>query len=141
MALSSVNNMISLQESQLIHMLEQGPARARVEDNAENRRAWMAAGGQNLPVRTEVPGTNDRSIAQAAVAPETWEPLDPAFNPENINALLLAMQTQQASLDTTLLVGNSSTGPGGRSLIDYLTAPENALDADNDDTAALDAMP
>ena len=42
MALSSVNNMISLQESQLIHMLEQGPARARVEDNAENRRAWMA---------------------------------------------------------------------------------------------------
>ncbi len=139
MAVSSVNNMISLQESQLIHMLAQSPARARAEDSAENRRAWMAAGGQNLPVGMELPGTKDRGTAETVPALETWEPIDQAFSPDNINALLLAMQTQQASLDTTMLVGSSSAGPGGRTLVDYLTAPDTALDAANDDDTGEDA--
>lgn len=143
MAVSSVNNLISLQESQLIQSLAQQSARARTETGAENRRAWMAAqgaeGGQNLPPLQELPGADDQLAAEAAGT--TFEPIDPSFSPENINALLLAMQTQQASLDTTLLLGGSAAGPGGRTLVDYLTSPDNvASDAANDDGVMPDPL-
>lgn len=136
MAVSSVNSMISFQESQLIHMLAQAPGRARTEDSAENRRAWLAAGGQNLPAPLEGGGMKDPAVHHALPQDTPWEPIDPAFSPEYINALLSAMQTQQASLDTTMLVGSSSAGPGGRTLVDYLIAPEAAPDAANDDVVA-----
>ncbi len=138
MAVSSVNNLISLQESQLIQLLAQQSARARTEGNAENRKAWQAAqgaeSGQNLPGQPKAPGINDQPAADEPLA--AFEPIDPALSPDNINALLLEMQTQQASLDTTLLLGGSTAGPGGRTLVDYLTSPENiAADAANDDGA------
>ncbi len=60
----------------------------------------------------------------------------PALSPDNINSLLLEMQTHQASLDTTLLLGGSAAGPGGRTLVDYLTSPDAVItDATNDDAA------
>ncbi len=144
MTVSSVNTLISLQESQLIHMLQQQTTRAKTEAGAEQRRAWLASGGQDLPGAVAQPGTNDPaddSAVKVGVASTPWEPADPALNPDNINALLLSLQTQQASLDTTLLLDGSSAGPGGRSLIDYLTDPENrSVDAANDDGTAFGAV-
>jgi len=133
MTISGVNNLISFQESQLIHMLQQQPSRAKTEAGAENRRAWLAAGGQNLPgaekVSSDVPDSKETSGPPTTA----WEPIDPDLSPENINALLLAMQTHQASLDTIALVGSSTSGPGGRTLVDYLTAPDTVInDAANE---------
>lgn len=138
MAVSSVSNMISLQKSQLIQSLAQQSARTRSEGGAESRRAWLAAqgaeGGQNLPRLPQVPGINDQPGAEESVV--LFDPIDPALSPDNINALLLEMQTQQASLDTTLLLGGSAAGPGGRTLVDYLTSSDAVItDAANDDAA------
>jgi hypothetical protein len=121
MHLSSVNSPLSLQESQLIQILQQQVAfraKAQAPKTEENET------GQNLPA-----GTN---------APATDQNLDPDLSPQKINALLLALQTQQASLDTTLLLSGSTAGPGGKTLADYLTSNNNVTqlsEAANDDTA------
>jgi hypothetical protein len=121
MHLSSVNSPLSLQESQLIQILQQQVAfraKAQAPKTEENET------GQNLPA-----GTN---------APATDQNLDPDLSPQKINALLLALQTQQASLDTTLLLSSSTAGPGGKTLADYLTSNNNVTqlsEAANDDTA------
>jgi len=139
MGVSTVNNLISLQESQLIGMLHGQSARARSDASAENRRAWMAAGGQNLP------GADGAKLPDPA-PPETIgedlmrpapELLDPQFSPEHIASLVLALETQQASLESTNLLSGSAAGPGGRSLVDYLTSPEIISDAANDDAVSV----
>ena len=139
MSVSSVNSLISLQESQLIHMLHQQTGRSRVDNGTEQRRAQFALAGQNLPGGDSHAGTNGQSEgpARAEASHSYSQPLDPAMSPENISALLLALQTQQASLDTTLLLGGSAAGPGGKTLLDYLTSPQTvASDAANDDNTA-----
>jgi len=143
MNVSSVNSVISLQESQLIQMLHQQVARSRVDSDAEQRRAQFALAGQNLPSADNQVGVNSQSegSARTEASSSYSQPLDPAMSPENISALLLALQTQQASLDTTLLLGGSAAGPGGKTLVDYLTSPETvANDAANDDNAAAPTM-
>ncbi len=142
MSVSTVNSLISLQESQLIGMLHGQPGRAQADASAENRRAWLAAGGQNLPGTTgaKMPEADRAEITRAAAVQAAVEPLDPQFAPENITALVLALETQQASLDSTMLLSGSAAGPGGRSLIDYLTSPESVNDAANDDDAANVAL-
>ncbi len=143
MTVSTVNNLISLQESQLIQMLHQQQARARTDTGAENRRAWMAGGGQNLPGTADRAGAEDPapSAQPTLAAPSAWEPADPALSPDSINALLLALQTQQASLDTTVMLDGSTAGPGGRTLLDYLSDPDTlTTDAANDDDAAKNAV-
>jgi hypothetical protein len=121
MHLSSVNSPLSLQESQLVQILQQQAAfRAKVQDPKTEENET----GQNLPA-----GTN---------APATDQNLDPDLSPQKINALLLALQTQQASLDTTLLLSGSTASPGGKTLADYLTSNNNVTQlgaAANDDTA------
>ena len=104
MAISGVNNLISLQESQLIHMQQQQSAKARADANGQQKQAQAAGDGQNLPGTDSQTGTNGQADATAAIAAAA-EALDPALSPENINALLLQLQTQQASLDTTLMLG------------------------------------
>jgi len=143
MSVSSVNNLISLQESQLIQMLHGQPARTKAEAGTENRRAWMAAGGQNLPGAEGMksPAAEGVETAPHEAEAAAMEPIDPALSPANITALLLAMETQQSSLDTTLLLSNSGTGPGGRTLVDYLTSAETLSDAANDDSEFSAAMP
>lgn len=137
MGMSTVTNLVSLQESQLIAMLHGQSTRARTDADLENRRAWMAAGGQNLPGADPAKGTDVPAPegTTATAAQTVTEPLDPQFSPENITALVLALETQQASLDTTLLLSGSAAGPRGRSLVDYLTSPEIVSDAANDDDA------
>ena len=122
MHLSSVNSPLSLQESQLVHILQQ---QAAFRAKAQGVQAAENEAGQKLPA-----GTN---------APATPQNLDPDLSPQKISALLLALQTQQASLDTTLLLDGSATGPGGKTLADYLTSSNNVTqigEAANDDTAA-----
>ena len=124
MSISSVNSPLSLQESQLVQILQQQAAfRAKTQGaSAEENEA-----GQNLPAGTNAP---------AGGAPATPQDLDPDLSPQKISALLLALQTQQASLDTTLLLGGSTAGPGGETLADYLTANSNVSQlggATNDD--------
>jgi len=139
MSVSSVSSLISLQESQLIHLLHQQTTRARTDGSAEQRRAQFALAGQNLPgadIQTS-PKSQTETAGQSDPSASFSQPLDPAMSPDNISALLLALQTQQASLDTTMLLGTSAEGPGGRTLLDYLTSPETAAnDAANDDGAA-----
>ena len=144
MTVSSVNNLISFQESQLIQMLQQQAARARADAGAEHRQAWMTSGGQNLPGAdaTAAPADQSPTPRSESAAIAAWEPSDPSLSPDNINALMLALQTQQASLDTTLLLDNSTAGPGGRTLVDYLTDPDAVTaDAANDDDAQNIAQP
>lgn len=143
MTVSTVNNLISHQESQLIQILHQQQARARTDTGPESRRAWMAGGGQNLPGADDRAGPDDPapSAPQTPALPSAWEPADPALSLANINTLLLALQTQQASLDTTVMIDGSAAGPGGRNLIDYLTDPDTvAADATNDDDAEINAV-
>jgi len=125
MSISSVNSPLSLQESQLVQILQQQAAfRAKTQGaSAEENEA-----GQNLPA-----GTNAPAGSVPVAAPQD---LDPDLSPQKISALLLALQTQQASLDTTLLLGGSTAGPGGETLADYLTANSNVSQlggAANDD--------
>jgi len=146
MGISNVNTLISLQESQLIHMLHQRNPRADGEAASQNRRAWMeaefAARGQNMPGAearsAPLPTLAERLREVASEAGyDMWQPSDPSLSPEKINALLSAKQAQEASLDSTLLIGDSITSPAGRTLIDYLTAPDLVMDgAANDDTHA-----
>ena len=139
MTISGANNLISFQESQLIHMLQQQPSRAQAEVSAENRRAWIAAGGQNLPGAERVSNAAEPTADSEHPIPNTvWEPLDPDLSPENIDALLRARQTQQASLETTILLDSSTIGAGGRTLLDYLATSETVVnDAANDDGDAV----
>ncbi|MBY0511130.1 MAG: hypothetical protein K2P94_13390 [Rhodospirillaceae bacterium] len=119
MSLSSVNSPLSLQESQLVQILQQ---QAAFRAKAQSAKPEENEAGQNLPA-----GTN---------APAIPQDLDPDLSPQKISALLLALQTQQASLDTTLLLGGSAAGPGGKILADYLTTNSNVSqlgDAANDD--------
>ncbi len=140
MTVSGVNNLISLQESQLIHMLQQQSAKARADANAQQRQAQAASDGQNLPGADSQTGTNSQADAVTA-APVSAELLDPALSPEKINALLLQLQTQQASLDTTLMLGGDElAGAGGKTLLNYLTAADNDKNAANDDAALTGAL-
>src|SRR5262249_10917827 len=101
----------------------------------EQRRAQFADARQNLPDTAEAAPAEKYAGAgvQTQTAESFYEPLDPALSPENINALLLAMQTQQPSLDTRLLLNSSAASPGGKTMIDYLTDPDTVANAANDD--------
>jgi hypothetical protein len=126
MNLSSVNSPLSLQESQLVQILQQ---QAAFRAKAQGAKPEETEAGQNLPA-----GTN---------APATPPDLDPELSPQKISALLLALQTQQASLDTTLLLGGSTAGPGGKTLADYLTSNSNVTqlgEAANDDTVEEEGL-
>ena len=124
MSVGSVNSPLSLQESQLLQILQQQSAmRAKAKSAGDSAETSDAKNGQNLPGGTDV---------QADAAAQN---LDPNLSPEKISALLLALQTQQASLDTTLLLGGSSAGPGGKTLVDYLTANNNVANSLEDDSA------
>jgi len=141
MGIANVNTLISLQESQLIHMLQRNP-RSEGETTPESRRAWLqaefAARGQNMPgVQTPPARTLADRLKEVAAEPgyDMWRPSDPALSPDNINALLAAKHAQETSLDFTLLMGESITSPAGRTLIDYLTAPDLVMDdVANDDS-------
>lgn len=128
MSIGSVNSPLSLQESQLLQILQQQSAmRAKAKGAGDPAEPGDAKSGQNLPGGTDVQ-------ANTAV-----QDLDPDLSPEKISALLLALQTQQASLDTTLLLGGSSAGPGGKTLVDYLTANNNVANSLVDDSARADS--
>lgn len=127
MSIGSVNSPLSLQESQLLQILQQQSAmRAKAKSAGDQAETGDAKSGQNLPGGTDV---------RADTAAQN---LDPNLSPEKISALLLALQTQQASLDTTLLLGGSSAGPGGKTLVDYLTANNNVANPLMDDGATED---
>lgn len=124
MSISSINSPLSLQESQLVQILQQ---QAAFRAKTQGASAEESEAGQNLPAGTNAP---------AGGAPAAPQDLDPDLSPQKISALLLALQTQQASLDTTLLLGGSTAGPGGKTLADYLTANSNVSQlggAANDD--------
>jgi len=132
MTLYGVNNGISLQESQLIQLLQQQASRALGQSAEAQDQAKAAGTGQNMPSQA------DTTASGSAVPVAQWQPTDPALNPENINALLLELQTQQSSLDTTLLLSGSEVGPGGKTLADYLTEPDAvANDASTEANAGL----
>jgi hypothetical protein len=115
MSVGSVNSPLSLQESQLLQILQQQSAfRTKAQGSAQDTDKTGTKTGQNLPGGTDVQGSDTN--------------LDPELSPDKISALLLALQTQQASLDTTLLMGGAGTGNGGNSLVDYLTSDS---DTDN----------
>ncbi len=141
MSVSSVSSLISLQESQLIQMLHQQTARAKADGSAEQRRTQFALAGQNLPgADPEITNVQPESTTQTEPQTSYTPVLDPAMSPENISALLLDLQTQQASLDTTMSLGGSAAGPGGKTLLDYLTRPEAIVnDAANDDGTTASA--
>lgn len=122
MTLYGVNNGISLQESQLIQMLQQQAARARSQAGHAHDHAQATGAGQNMPGEQNHPGS---AATGSGATVAQWQPADPALSPENINALLLHLQTQQSSLDTTLLLSGSDAGPGGKTLVDYLTDPDD----------------
>jgi len=121
-------------------MLHQQTARSKADCSAEQRRAQFALAGQNLPA-TDHELTTAQAESTAQIEPPTsYSPvLDPAMSPENISALLSALQTQQASLDTTMSLGGSASGPGGKTLLDYLTSSETIANdaANNDGTTAV----
>ncbi len=121
MTLYGVNNGISLQESQLIQMLQQQAARARSQTGHAHDHAQATGAGQNMP--GEQSQTGSAATGGGATVAQ-WQPADPALSPESINALLLQLQTQQSSLDTTLLLSNSEAGTDGKTLVDYLTDPD-----------------
>jgi hypothetical protein len=135
MSISGVNSMISLQESQLIQMLQQQAAKARADAGARDRQAQVAGDGQNLPGTDNTAGVPADAVVATDGVDVPPPQMDPALSPENINALLVSLQTQQASLETTLMLGGSSTGPGGKTLVDYLTNPNSIGAAANDDAA------
>jgi len=111
MTISAANGAISLQESQLLYLLQQQSNKARAA--AQKAQNQAGATRQDLPT-----GTKNAAQADAAASVA----IDPALTPENITALLRELQTQQASLDTTLRLDGSGAGPGGRTLLDYLNA-------------------
>lgn len=118
MSIGSVNSPLSLQESQLIQILQQQSAfRAKANGTANPEDSATADAGQNLPGGKDIQGDSN---------------LDPDLAPEKISALLLALQTQQASLDTTLLLGGSSRSSSGNTLVDYLTANNNVANSSID---------
>jgi hypothetical protein len=135
MGVSSVNSLVSLQESQLTQILQLQAIKARAEANAQQKQAQAATDGQNLPGANDQAGLNDQAVAAISQVP--MEPLDPALSPENINALLQSLDAQQASLNTTTMMSGSMAGPGGKTLVDYLADPDTmTTNAANDDTAA-----
>jgi hypothetical protein len=72
MSVSGANSLISLQESQLIQMLQQQSARARAGVNAQQKQAQAAGGGQILP------GTDRQTAGQATAVADgsipQWSP-------------------------------------------------------------------
>ena len=116
MSIGSGKSPLSLQESQLLQILQQQSAlRAKAKGTPDSDETENTKAGQNLPPDGKAGGTDVQAL----------DNMDPELSPEKISALLLALQTQQASLDTTLLLGSSSAGANGKTLVDYLTANNN----------------
>ena len=108
-----------------MQLIQQQAAKALAGTNTAQKQAQTTAGGQNVP-SDGTDGQTGATADQAGVSDATTQTMDPNLSPENISALLLELQTQQASLDTTLLLGGSTAGPGGKTLVDYLNTSSTA---------------
>ena len=119
MTISGVNSSSTLQ----MLLLLQQQAKAATDDAHAANASDLA--GQNVPDATTQVGTNDQTATDGPPS------LDPALSPEAISQLLLQLQAQEASLDTTLLLGGGNPGAGGNTLLDYLngnTGPSSTGD-------------